>query len=141
MRATAPGVLSSGPGAEFDALFTEAGGVDRAPFNGQNFDNVILCYLTAVAAGSTEGAEMAAVLRDVTNAPGDQYTWQELPEAIEALQNGDDIDYQGVSGDIELNDAGDPESGVFGVYTFKGDVMEPTSEVDFGGTGGGGAAE
>ena len=141
MRATAPGVLLDGPGAEFDALFNEAGGVTRGPFDGQNFDNVMLCYLAAVAAGSTEGADMQAVLRDVTNAPGDQYTWQELPEAIEALQNGDDIDFQGVTGDIELDDAGDPQSGVFGVYEFKGDAMEPTSQVDFGETGGGGAEE
>ena len=36
---------------------------------------------------------------------GDQYTWEELPEAIEALQNGDDIDYQGASGPIDLDEA------------------------------------
>ena len=136
MRVTAPGVLAEGPGAAFDTLYNDAGGVGRSPFDGQNFDNVILCYLAAVAAGSTEGAEMQAVLRDVTNAPGDQYTWEELPDAIEALQNGDDIDYQGVTGDIELDDVGDPESGVFGMFEFKGDAMEPTGEVDFGGSGG-----
>ena len=108
MRVTAPGTITGGPGAAFDTLYDDAGGVGRSPFTAQNFDNLILCYLAAVAAGSTDGTEMAAVLRDVTNAPGDQYTWEELPDAIEALQNGDDIDYQGASGDIELDDAGDP---------------------------------
>lgn len=132
MRATAPGAPDGGPGEAFDTLFDEAEGATRAPFNAQNFDNVILCYLAAVAAGSTEGADMAEVLRDVTNAPGDQYTWEELPEMIEALQNGDDIDYQGVTGDIEFDDAGDPESGVFDVFAFEGDELEPTSEVEFG---------
>ena len=108
MRATVAGSIEGGPGEAFAQLYDGAGGVGRGPYDGQNFDNVILCYLAAVAAGSTEGAEMAAALPDVTNAPGDQYTWEELPEAIEALQNGDDIDYQGVTGDVELDDAGDP---------------------------------
>jgi branched-chain amino acid transport system substrate-binding protein len=132
MRATAPGAVEGGAGSAFDKLYDDAGGVGRGPFTAQNFDNVILCYLAAVAAGSTEGTEMAAALPDVTNAPGDQYTWEELPDAIEALQNGDDIDYQGASGDIELDDAGDPESGVFDVFAFTGDELEVTDEVPFG---------
>ncbi len=137
MRATAPGAPDGGPGQAFDQLFDDAGGATRAPFNAQNFDNVILCYLSAVAAGSTDGVEMAAVLPDVTGAPGDEYTWEELPAAIEALQNGEDIDYQGVTGDIEFDAAGDPQSGVFDVFAFEGDELVTTSEVEFGGSGGG----
>lgn len=132
MRATAPGAPDGGPGEAFDTLFDEAGGAPRAPFNAQNFDNVILCYLAAVAAGSTDGAEMAAALPDVTGEPGDEYTWEELPDAIEALENGDDIDYQGVTGDIEFDEAGDPQTGVFDVFAFKGDELEVTSEIEFG---------
>ena len=56
---------------------------------------------------------------------------EELPDAIEALQNGDDIDYQGVSGDLELDDAGDPRSGVYDVFAFGTDELEKTSEVPF----------
>jgi len=138
MRFTAPGGLDDGAGAAFNDLFDEEAGPTRAPFNAQNFDNMILCYLAAVAAGSTEGAEMRDALRDITGAPGDQYTWEELPEAIEALQNGDDIDYQGASGDITLDDAGDPETGVFAVYAARGDTFEQTSTIPFGGGGGGG---
>lgn len=134
MRATAPGAPDEGPGAAFEKLFDDADGATRAPFNAQNFDNVILCYLAAVAAGSTDGADMAEALPDVTGAPGDEYTWEELPDAIEALQNGDDIDYQGVTGDIEFDEAGDPQSGVFDVFAFKGDELETTSEVEFGGS-------
>ncbi len=35
----------------------------------QNFDAVMLCYLAAVAAGSTDGADMAEALQSVS-APG-----------------------------------------------------------------------
>ena len=45
----------------------------------------------------------------------DQFTWEQLPEAIEALQNGDDIDYQGVTGDVEFDDAG--EKTFYATYT------------------------
>ena len=132
MRATAPGSPDGVDQADaFDELFDSAGGPVQAPFDAQNFDNMILCYLAAVAAGSTDGEEMRDVLRDVTNAPGDQYTWEQLPDAIEALQNGEDIDYQGVSGDIELDDAGDPRSGVYDVFAFGADELEKTSEVPF----------
>ena len=59
---------------------------------------MILCYLAAVAAGSTDGEEMAAELQDVSGPGGDKYTFEQLPDAIKALQNGDDIDYEGASG-------------------------------------------
>ena len=44
--------------------------VERQTFDAQNFDAVILCYLAAVAAGSTEGADMARAVQDSQRAPG-----------------------------------------------------------------------
>ena len=115
----------------FDALFTQAEprDVDRLAFDAQQFDAVVLCYLAAVAAGSTDGQEMADKLVDLTAAGGTEYTWEQLPEAIEALQNGDDIDYQGASGSIELNADGDATAGVYDLYTFQGGDAEVTGEV------------
>jgi branched-chain amino acid transport system substrate-binding protein len=141
MRTTVAGSIAGGPGEAFAELYNDAEGVGRGPYDGQNFDNVILCYLTAVAAGSTDGEEMAAALPDVTGAPGDEYTWEELPEAIESLENGDDIDYQGVTGDIEFDEAGDPSSGVFGVFAFEDGEFTPSDTVDYGGGNGGGSDE
>jgi ABC-type branched-subunit amino acid transport system substrate-binding protein len=119
LRGTAPGTPEEGEASEaFDQLFTESEptDVERQTYDGQNFDAVILCYLAAVAAGSTEGADMAEVLQDVTGPPGDKYTWEQLPEAIEALQNGDDIDYVGAAGEIDLDENGDPTTGVYDTY-------------------------
>ena len=104
--------------------------VDRLTFDAQNFDAVVLCYLAAVAAGSTEGADMAEPIQTVSAPEGDPYTWEELPEAIEALQNGDDIDYQGASGAIDMDDAGDATAGVYDIYEFKGTAPEPVDEVE-----------
>lgn len=127
LRGTAPGTPTEGETAQaFDKLYTSADkDVDRQTFDSQNFDAVILCYLAAVAAGSTDGQDMADALQDVTAPPGDQFTWEQLPQAIQALQNGDDIDYVGASGDINLDDNGDPTVGVYDVFEFKGGELSP----------------
>ena len=62
MRGTAPGTPDKGEASKaFDKAYTSRGpeDVDRQTFDAQNFDAVILCYLAAVAAGSTDGKEMA----------------------------------------------------------------------------------
>jgi branched-chain amino acid transport system substrate-binding protein len=123
MRGTAPGSPDKGEASKaFDELYTSSDpkDVDRQTFDTQNFDATILCYLAAVAAGSTDGKDMADHLVDVSAPPGTPYTWEQLPEAIQALQNGDDIDYQGASGAIDMDDAGDATAGVYDIYTFNG---------------------
>jgi ABC-type branched-subunit amino acid transport system substrate-binding protein len=123
MRGTAPGSPDKGEASTaFDELYTSTDptNVDRQVFDTQNFDATILCYLAAVAAGSTDGKDMAGHLVDVSAPPGTPYTWEQLPEAIKALENGDDIDYQGASGAIDMDDAGDATAGVYDIYTFKG---------------------
>jgi len=104
----------------YDEAFAKADPTDvaRTTFDAQNFDAVILCYLGAVAAGSTDGAAIAAAIPDVTAPGGTLYTWEQLPEAVEALQAGKNIDYQGASGSINLDSAGDATAGVYDVFQF-----------------------
>jgi len=133
LRGTAPGVPDDETQAEaFDEAYKafDPTDVDRLTFDAQNFDAVVLCYLAAVAAGSTEGADLAETIQTVSAPEGDPYTSEELPEAIEALQNGDDIDYQGASGALDLDDAGDTTAGVYDIYEFKGTAPEPVDEVE-----------
>ena len=52
--------------------------------------------------------------------PGRKFTWLQLDQAIKALEAGQDIDYEGASGPINMNDDGDPTAGVYDVYEFKG---------------------
>ena len=72
---------------------------------------------------------MAAQLSAVSSPPGDEYAWDELPAAIEALQNGEDIDYVGASGGVDIDEAGDATSGVYDVYSFKGGDITIDGEV------------
>jgi ABC-type branched-subunit amino acid transport system substrate-binding protein len=135
MVGSAPGAFAGNAPDAFDKLYSAAPGPARQTFDAQNFDAVMLCYLGAVAAGSTEGADIAASLSDVTSAPGKKYTFEQLPQAIEAIQNGEDIDYEGASGPVDLDDAGDLTRYVYDISEFKGGKLLKleTVEVQSGG--------
>jgi branched-chain amino acid transport system substrate-binding protein len=132
MRAVAPGApegdeASSAFADDFKSADPHT--VKQAPFAAQEFDATVLCYLAAVAAGSTDGQQMADHLIDITAPGGEEFTWQQLPDAIKALEDGKDIDYMGASGPIDMDVHGDPTAGVFDVYQYSGDDMEVVGEV------------
>lgn len=106
-------------GDAFNELFTSAPGEKkRNSFDAQNFDAVTLCVLSAVAAGSNEGPAIAEKVAEVSGPPGDKYDYTQMADAVEALQNGDDIDFEGVSGPMDLDENGDPAIGFYEVYSY-----------------------
>ncbi len=133
MRGTAPGAPDKQESATaFDTLYVGADpkDVERQTFDAQQFDATILCYLAAVSAGSTDGQDMADALIDITAPGGEELTWQQLPDLINALQNGDDVDYVGASGAIDMNQDGDATAGVYDTYQYKGDGLDIIGETD-----------
>ena len=104
-------------------------GPGRQMFDAQDFDAVVLCYLTAVAAGNTDGKEMAAKLQEVSGPGGTKYTFEQLPDAIKDLQDGKDINYEGASGPLDLNEQGDPTSGVYDIYRYKDGKIDVFDEL------------
>jgi branched-chain amino acid transport system substrate-binding protein len=138
-RGTAPGSPDKDETAQaFDKVYTasEPKDVARQTFDAQNFDAVMLCYLAAVAAGSTDGQAMADKVQDISAPPGTPFTFEQLPEAIKALENGEDIDYQGASGAIDMDANGDATAGVYDIYEYKGDAIDIIGEQPVN-TGGG----
>jgi branched-chain amino acid transport system substrate-binding protein len=134
LRGTIPGTPDDDePSSAFAKRFAaaEPEDVKRAPFDAQTFDAVVLCYLAAVSAGSTDGAEIAARLAEVSGPPGKDFTWEQLPEAIEALGKGERIDYRGASGPIDLDLEGDPAAGVYDVYGFADGTPRIVDEVPY----------
>src|SRR5215207_3928004 len=131
MRGTAPGAPEKlEPAAAFGQLYESSEPLDvaRQTFDAQQFDATILCYLAAVSAGSTDGQDMADALRDITTG-GEVFAWQQLPDLINALQNGDDVDYEGASGGVELNEDGDATAEVYDLYNYKGGGLNVYSEI------------
>ena len=64
----------------------------------------------------------------VSGPPGDKFTLEQMPETITALQNGEDIDYEGASGPIDLDENGDPQAALYSVNQFKGGELTPVGK-------------
>jgi branched-chain amino acid transport system substrate-binding protein len=119
LRGTTPGAPSGAPGTQAFQRLAQASSLERrAPADAATFDAVVLCYLAAVAAGSSEGSQIAANVRAVSGPGGQKYTFEQLPDAIRALEEGDDIDYEGASGPIDLNVQGNPGAGVYDMFRY-----------------------
>ncbi len=129
MRGTVPTSLDAPAGAAFDALWKAEADGPRQSYDAQNFDAVILLALASLAAGSTDGADIAAALPEVSGPPGTKYTYEQLSDAITALQNGEDIDYEGASGPIDLDENGDPSAANYGTWSYTGGKLVDTDEV------------
>ena len=126
------GTKGSLPGAEATPEFRERlMTIDPAltdfSYAAESYDAVITSALAAIAADSDAGAAIAAELPDITR-DGEKCTTFE--ECKTLLEEGENIDYDGVSGPIELSDAGDPTSAVVGIYTYGADNTL-TSDVNY----------
>ncbi|MCW2961956.1 MAG: Extracellular ligand-binding receptor [Thermoleophilia bacterium] len=133
MRGTAPTSVESGAADAFTKLWDDNGEGARQTYDAQNFDATMLCYLGALAAGSTDGADIAEQLQDVSSAPGLKVTLENLQEGIEALQNGDDIDYDGASGPIDLDENGDPTAAEYEIWQYTPTTIDTLTTVPVGG--------
>jgi ABC-type branched-subunit amino acid transport system substrate-binding protein len=130
MLGTAPGAFSGDAPDAFEAAYEAAPGPPRNLFDSTTFDDVMLCYLAAVAAGSSDGEEMAEAIVDVTAPPGQKFTFEQLPEAIEALENGEDIDYEGASGPVDWDENGDLSRYIYNISEFKNGKLEKVDTVE-----------
>lgn len=104
----------------FSAAYVKATGhssVDNI-FAAMTYDMVISLALAIEAAGSNaDRAAIDAKFREVSNPPGQKVSSFEEGKAL--LKQGKKIDYDGASGPIDYDEAGDVTP-LFGVYVFEG---------------------
>ncbi|MFI7704798.1 ABC transporter substrate-binding protein [Nonomuraea sp. NPDC049480] len=82
----------------------------------ESYDAANLIALAAEAAKSDAGADIAAKLAE-TSKGGEKC--KSFKECVDLLKAGKDIDYDGVSGPVEFNDAGDPAVATIGIYQYE----------------------
>jgi ABC-type branched-subunit amino acid transport system substrate-binding protein len=77
-------------------------------------------------------------MRTVANAPGTEYTPEQLGEALTAAASGEDINYQGASSAVEFNEAGDLAAATYELFgwmesdsTDSGWAVETLDEIQF----------
>ncbi len=72
------------------------------------YDAMAILLLAMAKTGDIEDKEgLKQAVIYVTNSPGEVIQAGEISKGIEALKNGDDIDYQGLVGDLEFDENGD----------------------------------
>ena len=115
---------------EFDRLWKAAGGADRYSLDANTFDATLVCFLAAVAADSTEPAAIRGKVREIAGGPGEKYTFVQLVDAVKALRAGKRIDFDGVSGPLDLDKNGDPTASLYDIFQFKNGKLEVIRQID-----------
>lgn len=105
------GALGTVPGADgqalesFSQLWQEETGKELTAFVPHNWDAAILMMLAAEAADENTGEGIKNNILDVANAPGTEVS--DVCEALELVRNGEEINYQGASGNVDIDENGD----------------------------------
>ena len=119
----ATGVAPSADNSEFNEGLTEfQPDLEVLQYAPHVYDCVTAIALAAESADSVEPTEYVSHLADVTRPEGTECTT--FAECRDLLDDGEDIDYQGASGDIDFDDNGDPTSATFEVFGFDGETHE-----------------
>ena len=95
----------------------------------ESYDATILVALAAIAGGKADGATIKANLKAVSEG-GVKVT--NFKDAVQALKDGKDIDFDGLSGPITFDDNGDPTEAYVGIYKFNKDNTNTATKSEYG---------
>lgn len=124
VKGTIPGADSGG---EFqDRLLEIDPDLDSFAYAAESYDAVIVSALAALAAESDAGDAIAEQMVDITREGTKCTTFQECADLI---ADGEDIDYDGVSGPIEFGETGSPTAASIGIYEY--DENNQNAPVEF----------
>nr|WP_314844841.1 ABC transporter substrate-binding protein [uncultured Microbacterium sp.] len=126
-KGTQPGpVLADDFQDRLKAQWLEQGdGAELADFNyaGESYDAVVLLALGALAANSSESADIAGSLQEVSGGSGDGEKCDSFAACADIILDGGVADYDGYSGGVAFDDAGDPTEATIGVFQYGADNM------------------
>jgi ABC-type branched-subunit amino acid transport system substrate-binding protein len=112
-KGTLPGAAS--PEAFQQKLLSVDPNLDDFSYGPESYDATNLIALAAEAAKSDSGKAIASQLINVSK-DGEKCTDFKTCKAL--LDQGKDIDYDGVSGPVEFNEVGDPAVATIGIYQY-----------------------
>ncbi len=101
--------------SEFESAYDETPTV----WSAYAYDAVTVAALAIEAADEFTGDALASVVRDVTRPDGEEvFTFEEAAAVLKDGGSASDINYQGVSGPVDLDENGDPP-GFYQVYSVE----------------------
>jgi hypothetical protein len=87
-------------------------------YAGETYDAIVISALAAQAAGTVDANEFKAYVNGITFG-GDKC--EDFASCLEILNDGGNVDYDGISGPLAFADAGEPSVASFGLLQFGSD--------------------
>lgn len=112
-----------------DALATVNPDLTSYAYSGESYDAVTMIALAAEAAGSVDGTAIAGELEGVSK---DGTKCYDFAGCVTLLRDGEDIDYDGISGPITFDSNGDPTEAAIGIYRYDADNKPQPSRAEVG---------
>lgn len=109
--------------------FTELVPNPDGAFVRQAYDAAAILALARAAAGEDDSTAIRDQLREVANPGGEVVTADNLPDGIELAADGEEVEYNGVSGPIEFDENGDVIEAAIEIWTWTEDDEIETLEV------------
>ena len=119
---TTPGAMETEGSAIFDAAYeAEYGEPPPVPFVDTAYDAVVLLTLAAEKAGSVNSPAIRDALRDVANPPEEIVGPGNagIEQALQLVRLGQDVNYEGASGPVDLDENGDVTCGAVQVWRIE----------------------
>jgi branched-chain amino acid transport system substrate-binding protein len=84
----------------------------------ESYDAVVLLALASLAAKSTTGVDIAKKLQEVSGGTGNGKKAKSFADAAKIINAGDVVDYDGYSGGVKFDKAGDPTQATIGIFQY-----------------------
>jgi branched-chain amino acid transport system substrate-binding protein len=120
-KGTLKGVKATYPGAELQTDFRERmlevdPDLKDFTYGPESYDATIMSALAAEAAENDSGEAIASELINISR-DGEECTT--FADCVKLIKDGTDIDYNGVSGPVDLNDTGSPSKATIGIFEYN----------------------
>ncbi|MGH3458755.1 ABC transporter substrate-binding protein [Aeromicrobium sp.] len=120
-KGTLEGVKATFPGAELTGDFRNRllevdPKLKDFTYGPESYDATIMSGLAAEAAKSDSGE---AISSELINISRDGEKCSTFADCVKLIKDGTDIDYEGVSGPVDLNDTGSPSKATIGIFEFQ----------------------
>lgn len=140
----APGLLKGGrgtyPGSDVSALTDFTSRLDATwiatghkslggtyGYSAEAYDAVILLALASLEAHSTKGTDIAGKMVEVSGGSGNGQKCTSFADCARIIESGGIVDYDGISGNITWDAAGDPTDGAVNIYQYDRDNVPQKS--------------
>lgn len=102
--------------------------LDDYSYAAESYDAVILLALASLSAASTTGPDIATKLQEVSGGSGEGTKCTAFAECADIILEGGVADYDGYSGPVTFDDAGDPTEASIGIFQYGADNMHERIE-------------